>query len=134
MVPLLDMTRMAWIRVALAIFGMLGGGGCSTVAYYRQAVAGQNEILSKERLNETVLADAAVSAEVKRKLTVVEDVRCFARKELGLPADHAFNRYSDLGRKYVSWVVYAAPEFSVEGKEWWYPIVGRLEYRGFFTE
>src|SRR6218665_922902 len=104
MLPQFDMTRMVWIRVVLAICGMLGGGGCSTVAFYRQAVAGQNEILSKARLNETVFADATVSGEVKRKLTVVEDVRAFARKELGLPADHAFNRYSDLGRKYVSWV------------------------------
>jgi len=31
-------------------------------------------------------------------------------------------------------VVFAAPEFSVKGKQWWYPVVGSLEYRGFFTE
>src|SRR5207247_514544 len=28
----------------------------------------------------------------------------------------------------------AAPEFSMETKAWWYPFVGRLEYRGYFDE
>jgi predicted aminopeptidase len=30
--------------------------------------------------------------------------------------------------------VYAAPEFSVEAKSWWYPFVGTAKYRGFFDE
>src|SRR5262249_41168412 len=28
----------------------------------------------------------------------------------------------------------AAPELSVEPKRWWYPIVGRLKYRGYFSQ
>src|ERR1019366_7787043 len=27
-----------------------------------------------------------------------------------------------------------APEFSLEPKKWWYPLVGSLEYRGYFAE
>ena len=32
------------------------------------------------------------------------------------------------------WNVEAAPEFSLEPKSWWYPLVGRLEYRGYFSK
>ena len=32
------------------------------------------------------------------------------------------------------WNVVAAPEFSVEPKEWCYPIVGCVAYRGYFVE
>jgi predicted aminopeptidase len=39
-----------------------------------------------------------------------------------------------LGRRYALWNVYAAPEFSLEAKSWWYPVVGRLKYRGYFSE
>jgi predicted aminopeptidase len=39
-----------------------------------------------------------------------------------------------LDRAYVVWNVFAAPEFSLEPKSWWYPIVGRLEYQGYFRE
>jgi predicted aminopeptidase len=34
----------------------------------------------------------------------------------------------------VVWSVVAAPEFSVEPKEWCYPIVGCVAYRGYFVE
>src|SRR5690606_36590476 len=40
----------------------------------------------------------------------------------------------NLGRRYVVWVIFAAPEFSVDAKSWWYPLVGHLKYRGFFRE
>ncbi|EDY19213.1 aminopeptidase [Chthoniobacter flavus Ellin428] len=108
--------------------------GCSTIGYYSQAIDGQAEILRKARPISVVMADDRVPARVKRKLAVVEDARHFAGTRLELPANHQYTRYTDLGRRYVSWVLFAAPEFSVEGKTWWYPFVGRLEYRGYFSE
>jgi predicted aminopeptidase len=32
------------------------------------------------------------------------------------------------------WNVQAAPEFSLQPRTWWYPMVGSLEYRGYFSE
>jgi predicted aminopeptidase len=107
---------------------------CSTAKFYSQAIHGQTEILRKARPIDLVLRDPKVSAEVRRKLAVTQDVRRFAEDQLGLPADRQYDRYTDLGRCYASWVVYAAPEFSVEGKTWWYPLLGSLEYRGFFSK
>jgi predicted aminopeptidase len=43
-------------------------------------------------------------------------------------------RRNSLGRRFVVWNVYATPEFSLEPKKWWYPVVGSLKYRGFFSE
>jgi predicted aminopeptidase len=60
-------------------------------------------------------------------------MREFAEAELQLPADRQYVSYRDLGRDYVAWAVYAAPEFSLEAKRWWYPFVGRLKYRGWFS-
>ena len=114
-------------------FAVLAASGCSTVRFYAQAIDGQAEILRKARPVATVMQDPRVSPRVKQKLAVVEDARRFAGAQLELPADREYTRYSDLGRRYVSWVLFAAPEFSVEGKTWWYPFVGSLEYRGYFT-
>jgi predicted aminopeptidase len=107
---------------------------CSTVKYYTQAIAGQAEILTKARPVSAVMRDPRVDARTKRKLALSQEARHFAQERLDLPADRQFGTYTDLGRRYVTWVVYAAPEFSVEGKTWWYPLVGRLEYRGYFSE
>jgi predicted aminopeptidase len=108
--------------------------GCSTVTFYSQAIQGQAEILMKARPVAQVLNDPKVPEKVKRKLVLAQEVRRFAKTKLGLPATGRYDRYTDLQRRYVSWVVFAAPEFSVEGKTWWYPVVGSLKYRGFFSE
>ncbi len=117
-----------------ALLLCVGLSGCGTGKYYAQAIHGQFEILAKARTMPAVTRDAKVSDETKRKLALVQEVRAFARSELQLPADRIYDRYTDLARRYVSWVVYAAPEFSVEGKTWWYPFLGNLEYRGYFSE
>jgi len=108
--------------------------GCSTAQFYSQAIDGQAEILRKAQPVVAVMRDSKVSGEVRRKLALTQDLRRFAEEQLGLPADRLYDTYTDLGRSYVSWVVYAAPEFSVEGKTWWYPLLGRLKYRGFFSK
>lgn len=118
-----------WFALLLALLVC----SCSTVNFYTQAIAGQMELVRKSRPNAKVLADPAASAEVKRKLLLIEELRAFAAHELHLPTK-SFGKYCDLKRPYVVWVVFAAPEFSVEAKEWWYPLVGSLKYRGFFDE
>ncbi|MBK1884257.1 aminopeptidase [Luteolibacter pohnpeiensis] len=106
--------------------------GCQTIEFYRQAIGGQIEILTKSRPTEKVLADPAVAEKVKVKLREVEQIREFASTSLSLPGDESYGKYADLGREYVSWVLYAAPEFSLKPKTWWYPTLGELDYRGYF--
>lgn len=106
---------------------------CGTLKFYTQAAGGQMEIWRKSRSNSAVLADAAVDERVKQRLRLIEELRAFAASDLRLPTK-SFGKYCDLKRPYVVWVVFAAPEFSVEAKHWWYPFVGNLKYRGFFRE
>ena len=108
--------------------------GCGTIRFYSQAIRGQAEILSNARPVAEVMRDAQVPLSVKRKLAVVQDARRFSIAQLGLPGDRQYDRYTDLHRSHVSWVVFAAPEFSVKAKTWWYPLLGRLEYRGYFAK
>ncbi len=108
--------------------------GCETSKFYLQAAVGQGAILWKSRPIGAVERDPRTSVEVKRKLALASEIRSFARGTLKLPAEGRYTRYTDLKRPYVSWVVFAAPEFSVEAKTWSYPLVGKLEYRGYFSE
>jgi predicted aminopeptidase len=107
---------------------------CSTLGFYAQALQGQREILGQARPVAEVLADPATKPLLREKLNTVENIRAFAESDLGLPTEGQYERYTNLGRKYAVWVIYAAPEFSTEAKRWWYPLVGSLKYRGFFSE
>jgi predicted aminopeptidase len=53
---------------------------------------------------------------------------------LKLPDNGSYRSYADVGRPYVVWNVVAAPEFSVDPKEWCFPVVGCVAYRGYFVE
>ena len=108
--------------------------GCETLHFYSQGVQGQVEILRKSQPNSKVIASPETPEALKKKLILAEELCDFASKELALPGDSAYHKYADLGRKHVVFVLYAAPEFSLEPKTWRYPVVGELDYRGYFSE
>jgi predicted aminopeptidase len=108
--------------------------GCSSARYYTQAVQGHCQIMSRARPIERVLADTSTPPAVRTKLELILELRRFAETNLHLPANGHYLRYADLSREYVVWNVEAAPEFSLKPKNWWYPFVGRLSYRGYFDE
>ena len=108
--------------------------GCQTVGYYGQAVRGQYELWSRQKPIESLLKSSATPVELKNRLSLILSLRDFAEKHLHLPANGHYLAYADLERRFVVWNVYAAPEFSLTPKSWWYPVVGSLDYRGYFSE
>jgi len=102
--------------------------------YYAQAIRGHTELMGKRRDVAEVIADDTTSAELKRKLELVQQARDFSIDELLLPDNDSYRSYSDLERDYVVWNVFAAPEFSLEPKTWCYPVAGCVAYRGYFRE
>jgi predicted aminopeptidase len=107
---------------------------CQTLEFYTQAVGGQVEILRKSHPIEPIIASKDTDPKLRKQLVAVENIRRFASDHLSLPGHDSYGKYADLGREYVTWTLYAAPEFSLEPKRWWYPTLGKLDYRGFFKE
>ncbi|HXP60407.1 MAG TPA: aminopeptidase [Dongiaceae bacterium] len=108
--------------------------GCRTLSFYGQAVKGQCELLAQARPIQTLLADPQTPDRLKQRLRLLLSLRLFAEQKLKLPVDAQYQKYADVHRRFVVWNVEAAPEFSLQPKTWWYPLVGRLEYRGYFSE
>ena len=122
------------IRACLFSIAFLAFTGCGTLHFYSQGAIGQAEILYKSRPNRKVLASPKSSDTLKSQITLAESICDFATQELALPGDTAYRKYADLGRKHVVFVLHASPEFSLEPKTWYYPLVGDLDYRGYFNE
>ena len=118
----------------LPLISCLALTGCRTIEFYQQAAGGQWEIMRKARPNSEVIGAPETSPVLRRQLASVERIRQFASDHLSLPGHDSYGTYADLGRPHVTWVLYAAPEFSLKPKTWWYPTLGRLDYRGFFRE
>lgn len=124
----------AYIRIGLLLCLAACFCGCREARFYRQAIVGQYQILTRQERIDKLIAKTNTPPELRAKLQRVEEIRHFAEAKLKLPAGSHYRKYADLGRPYVVWNVFAAPELSLKPYTWWYPIVGRASYRGFFAE
>jgi len=117
-------------RIFAALAALLVLPGC----YYIQATRGQIDVLSRREPIDAVIASEDTPPELVRKLQLVREARTFSVQELGLPDNKSYRTYADMQRDFVVWNVFAAPEFSLEPRQWCYPIVGCVSYRGYFSE
>jgi predicted aminopeptidase len=117
-------------RLAIAAAACLAVTGC----YYMHLAAGQLEMNRKREPIEEVIARPETDATLKRRLELAARSRDFAMSSLGLPDNGSYRTFADLGRRYATWNVFAAPEFSVAPKTWCFPVAGCVSYRGYFDE
>ncbi len=121
-------------RAILATILCLLVGGCSTAAYYAQAVEGHLRLMVKTRPIPDLLADSATDPALRQQLERASAIRDFASLRLALPDNRNYRSYADLGRPFVVWNVFAAPEFSVELQPWCMLFIGCVNYRGYFDQ
>jgi predicted aminopeptidase len=120
----------AAIRASVAALLAISSSGC----YLLQSVQGHLSLMSKREPIAQVIDSASTPQTVRAQLKAVTAIRDFASHDLGLPDNGSYRSYADVGRPYVVWNVVAAAEFSVDPKQWCYPIVGCVAYRGYFSE
>jgi predicted aminopeptidase len=108
-------------------------GGCTAAGYYWQGIRGQLDLLERARPIPVVLATTQDPA-LRRKLERVLTIREYASRELALPDNPSYRSYTDLGRRFVLWNVFATPELSLEPRQWCFPVAGCVNYRGYFDE
>jgi predicted aminopeptidase len=106
--------------------------GCGNMGYYAQSIGGHVAVMRSAQPISSVLGDPASDLELKVRLATVHAIREFASRELGLPDNNSYRSYADVGRPYVVWNVFAAPEFSLDSKRWCMFIVGCVNYRGYY--
>ena len=108
--------------------------GCTNVPYYLQSVRGQLDMWSRQHDIEAVIDNPHTSETLREKLRAVLTVRNFATSELGLPQNSSYRSYANLERPYVLWNVFAAPEFSIQPRQWCFVFAGCVNYRGYFLK
>jgi len=102
--------------------------------YYMHLAAGQLEMNRQREPIEEVIARPGTDATLRQRLELAARARDFAMAELGLPDNGSYRSFADLDRRYATWNLFAAPEFSVEPKRWCFPVAGCVSYRGYFEE
>ena len=125
-------TKFSILCISLLTSGLVCA--CGNLPYYKQAVDGHVDLMSKRKPVDEILADESSDAELTRQLEVAKQIRDFATSDLALPDNGSYRSYVDLGRDSVSWAVFATLEFSLKPKLWCFPFAGCVPYRGYFSK
>jgi predicted aminopeptidase len=117
---------------ALAAVGALSIVVGPTACYLSRGAWEEAKILSRRRPISAILADKATPPALRAKLTIVEAARRFAHDSLGLNTGKSFTTYSYVEHDTLVLVLSAAYRDKLVPYTWWFPIVGRVPYKGYF--
>jgi predicted aminopeptidase len=113
------------LALALVLFS-----GC----YFTRAAYEEGRILWHRKPIAEALAQPDLDPQIREKLQTVLAVRKFAAGRLGMNVGGAYQSLAAVDRGAIVHVVMAAPRDSLVPYTWWFPIVGRVPYRGYFNK
>jgi len=120
--------RIAGVALAALVAFLLTPTGC----YLSRAGWEEAKILAGRRQIVRLVDDTSTDAATRSRLRLVLAARGFAADSIKLRTGDSFTTYSHLERDTLVLVVSGAYRDKLEAYTWWFPIVGRVPYKGFF--
>ncbi|MBN1253743.1 MAG: aminopeptidase [Deltaproteobacteria bacterium] len=107
---------------------------CAHGLYLGKLAWGEAQVLGGRVSNQEVLKDATIDEEIKEGIRLAQAVAEFSEKKLGLRADGCYKSFYHVKGDALIYLVSACPKDSLEPYTWRFPIVGEMEYKGFFNK
>lgn len=102
------------------------------LGYFWHLTKGQLRLLWRAKPIVRVLKDPNLDAHIRKRLLLAEDIRAFAKDEIGLSTSRNYTTFVDIGKGPVSWNLVVCAKDQLAPRSWTYPIVGSMPYRGYF--
>jgi predicted aminopeptidase len=120
-------TGAGFVAIAIALLALTPTG-----CYLSRAGWEEAKILRARRPIVEVVRDASVDARTRGKLSLVLDARRFAADSVRLRAKESFTQFTRLRHDTLVLVLSGARRDRLVAHSWWFPIVGRVPYKGYF--
>jgi predicted aminopeptidase len=117
---------------AILLAGSAFFSGCYTLRQGAAMLGYLNRAVPLEALAEEANEEGAAASSPAAFVAQVRDIRRFAMEALGLKESKNYTRYVETERDYLAAVVSACEKDSFTGHEWWFPVIGKVPYKGFF--
>lgn len=111
----------------------LSTSGCH-IGYIVNNAYQQARLLHSAEPVTRVLEGNTLTQNQKQKLELAVRAKEFAETRLHLKKTKNYTTFVDLHRPYVTYIVSAAPKNELKYYTWYFPIIGSVPYKGYFTE
>lgn len=122
-----------FIVISLVIALLLYKCG-SLITYAAGQGMGQLSIVWNARPIAEILTDPQTPDSLKEQLEFIGEVRRYAIDSLGLNDTENYTTLYDQEGKELMWVVTACEPWRLSEKTWDFPVVGKVPYKGFFSQ
>jgi len=129
--PVAVRRRHLWL-LAILLSGGMCGCASGTLDYLVALGFGQLRVLVRAVPLDEVLADPNLDAETRDNLLCLQQVRQFAAEHIGLNAGRSYLKYYDTGDGPAIYNLSAAAKDAIEPVTWALPIVGEIQFLGYF--
>jgi len=119
--------------VAITILLTFLGSGCH-LGYLLHAAVGQYRLLTQSIPVEEALKADSLNVEHKHRLRLVARIKDFGERELGLKETQNYQTVYLTSNQRPIYTISACPKDRLTRITWWFPVVGRMPYLGFFDE
>lgn len=123
---------LGWLVLGTVGVGAVAAAALPTGRYLVRAAWEEGRILLRRQPIELIASDSTSPAEVRDRLRLVLDAREYAVSSLGLSVGKSFTTYSRVDKDTLVLVLSVAHRDRLEPYRWWFPIVGKVPYKGFF--
>jgi predicted aminopeptidase len=135
--PILCLTRrrlkgLLWL-VSATMLIVATISGCSPL-YVLRAAYEEGKILWRREPIVDFVQKSDVAPDTQEKLQLVLAVRDYARNVLKFNVGGSYSSFSYVDRPDLTYVVVAAPKTELRPYTWWFLIVGRVPYKGYFSK
>ncbi|MBK5100233.1 MAG: aminopeptidase [Desulfobacteraceae bacterium] len=117
--------------IGITLILILFGSGCR-LTYLLHAAAGQFHVLRGSIPVEEALHSDYLRPEQKGLLRLVAKIKEFGENELGLKKTQNYQEIYLTSHRYHIYSVSASPKDRLSRMTWWFPVVGKMPYLGFF--
>jgi predicted aminopeptidase len=124
---------LGWTALAAAGLCVLAVIVSPDVRFVLRGAYEQGRLMARRRPLAAAQADTTLPAAWRENIGLVIAARAFADSALGLTPGGSFTTFAEVGRDTLVLVLSAAPKDALTPYLWWFPIVGRVPYRGFFS-
>ncbi len=103
------------------------------IMYGLSQATGQISLISNAQPFDEILADPNVPDSLKTQLMFVNEIKKYTIDSLGFKPSKNYTTFYDQHQKAILYTVTACEPFSFKPKEWTFPFLGTVSYKGFFN-
>jgi predicted aminopeptidase len=126
--------RKRWVLLSVSLAIVLGAAAACSPMYVIKAGIAEARILRARRPIPDVIQDSTTDEVTRGKLSYVLEARRFASETLALNVGNSYTSFTQLESDTLALVLSAAHRDRLASKTWWFPVVGNVPYKGYFSE